>query len=135
VDGSYAATYRFHDRPRVESFSFVQHLGPKHGFDRVLLVSGDRESEVSYLAAQVGIREVHAEQKPEDKVAIVEAETARAKTLFIGDGINDAPALLAATVGLAFGHNSDITSEAAGAVIMESSIERVDEFFHIGRRL
>ena len=135
VDGRYAATYRFHDSPRDESASFVQHLKPKHGFERILLVSGDRESEVRYLAERVGIQEIHAGQKPEEKVAIVEAETKRAKTLFIGDGINDAPALMAATVGVAFGHNSDITTEAAGAVIMESSIERLDDFFHIGRRL
>jgi len=135
VNRRYAATYRFHDRPRDESYSFVQHLKPKHGFERVLLVSGDRESEVRYLAERVGIHEIHAGQKPEEKVAIVVAETQKAKTLFIGDGINDAPALMAATVGVAFGHNSDITTEAAGAVIMESSIERLDDFFHIGRRL
>ena len=135
LDGRYAATYRFHDSPRDESASFVQHLKPKHGFERVMLVSGDRESEVRYLAERVGIHEIHAGQKPEEKVEIVVAETKRAKTLFIGDGINDAPALMAATVGVAFGHNSDITTEAAGAVIMESSIERLDDFFHIGRRL
>jgi heavy metal translocating P-type ATPase len=135
VDGRYAATYRFHDSPRDESASFVQHLKPKHGFERIMLVSGDRESEVRYLAQRVGIQEIHAGQKPEEKVEIVMAETKRAKTLFIGDGINDAPALMAATVGVAFGHNSDITTEAAGAVIMESSIERLDDFFHIGRRL
>jgi heavy metal translocating P-type ATPase len=135
VDGRYAALYRFHDRPRDDSYSFVQHLKPKHGFERVMLVSGDRESEVRYLAELVGITEIHAGQRPEQKVAIVVEETKRAKTLFIGDGINDAPALMAATVGVAFGHNSDITTEAAGAVIMESSIERLDDFFHIGRRL
>jgi heavy metal translocating P-type ATPase len=134
VDGRYAALFRFRDRPRAESRSFVRHLGPKHGFTRVLLVSGDREAEVRYLAERVGIEEVHAGQTPEQKVEITRAETARAKTLFVGDGINDAPALMTATVGLAFGANSDVTAEAAGAVIMDSSIEKVDEFFHIGRR-
>ena len=135
VDGEYAATYRFHDRPRDESLSFVSHLGPRHNFRRVMLVSGDREAEVRYLAEQVGITELHAGCSPEEKAAIVTAEARRARTLFIGDGINDAPALVAATVGLAFGHNSDVTTEAAGAVIMDSSLEKVDEFFHIGRRM
>jgi heavy metal translocating P-type ATPase len=135
VDGKYAATYRFRDQPRHEGRSFVKHLAPKHDFRRVLLVSGDRESEVKYLADRVGIKEVFAEQSPEDKVNIVRRETQRAKTLFLGDGINDAPALLAATVGLAFGTGNEITGEAAGAVVMDTSLERVDEFMHISRRM
>jgi P-type E1-E2 ATPase len=100
-----------------------------------MLVSGDRESEVRYLAEQVGITEIHAGKSPEDKLAIVRSETQKAKTLFLGDGINDAPALMAASVGVAFGHHSDITSEAAGAVIMTTSLEKVDEFLHISRRM
>jgi P-type E1-E2 ATPase len=135
IDGAYAATYRFHDTPREDSRSFISHLGPRHRLERILLVSGDRESEVRYLAARVGIEEVHAARTPEEKVAITRAETERAPTLFIGDGINDAPALAAATVGLAFGHQSEITTEAAGAVIMDTSLERVDELFHIARRM
>jgi heavy metal translocating P-type ATPase len=135
IDGKYAATCRFRDEPRDEGASFIHHLRPKHGFDRVLLVSGDRESEVRYLAERVGIEEVYAGQSPEQKVEIVRRETARARTVFLGDGINDAPALIAATVGLAFGANSDVTSEAAGAVIMDSSLEKVDEFLHISRRM
>jgi heavy metal translocating P-type ATPase len=135
IDGRYAATFHFRDQPRAEGASFVRHLGPKHLFERVLIVSGDRESEVRYLAEQVGITEVRASQTPEQKVAIVRQETERANTVFLGDGINDAPALTAATVGLAFGQSSDITAEAAGAVIMDTSLERVDEFMHISRRL
>jgi P-type E1-E2 ATPase len=135
IDGRYAATLRFRDQPRAEGASFVRHLGPKHLFDRLMIVSGDRESEVRYLAEQVGIAEVHASQTPEQKVDIVRRETKRANTVFLGDGINDAPALTAATVGLAFGQNSDITAEAAGAVILDTSLEKVDEFLHISRRL
>ena len=135
VDGAYAATYRFRDAPRVEGVSFIGHLRPKHLFDKIMLVSGDRESEVRYLAELVGITEMHAGKSPEDKLAIVRNETQKAKTLFIGDGINDAPALMAASVGVAFGQNSDITSEAAGAVIMTASLEKVDEFLHISRRM
>jgi heavy metal translocating P-type ATPase len=135
IDGRYAATYRFRDEPRSEGASFIRHLGPHHRIDRVMIVSGDRESEVKYLAERVGIDEVRAEQSPEQKLEIVHEETARAPTIFVGDGINDAPALQIATVGIAFGQASDITGEAAGAVIMESSLRRVDQFLHIGHRM
>jgi heavy metal translocating P-type ATPase len=135
VAGRYAATIRFRDRPRADGPQFIRHLGRRHQFDRVMLVSGDRESEVRYLADQVGITEVRAGQTPEQKLAIVREETKKANTVFLGDGINDAPALTAATVGIAFGQNSDITAEAAGAVIMDSTLRKVDEFLHIGKRL
>src|SRR5207245_7033232 len=100
-----------------------------------MLVSGDRESEVQYLADSVGISEVWAGKSPEEKVAIVKQETALNKTLFVGDGINDAPALTAATVGVAFGSQSDIITEAADAVILETSLGKIDELMHIGRRM
>ena len=135
IDEAFAAALRFHDAPRHDSRVFVQHLTPMHQVNRVLLVSGDRESEVRYLARTVGISEIHAGQSPEQKVAIVREETSRARTLFVGDGINDAPAMQAATVGIAFGMNSDVAAEAADAVILESSLGKVDELMHIGRRM
>ncbi len=135
VDNQYAGAFRFHDAPRQDTKPFVHHLNPSHQVNRVLLVSGDRESEVRYLAKEVGITEVHAGQTPEQKVAIVEAETKRARTLFIGDGINDAPALMTATVGVAFGPNSDITSEAADVVILTTSLGKVDELIHVSHRM
>jgi heavy metal translocating P-type ATPase len=135
IDGRYAATYRFHDVPRPDSRGFVTHLGPRHGFRRVMLVSGDRDVEVRRLAAIVGIADVRSGMTPEEKVAVVRAETARAKTLFVGDGINDAPALMSATVGVAFGQQSDVTSEAAHVVVIDTSMSKVDELIHISRRL
>lgn len=135
IDGKFAGLLRFRDAPRAESRPFVLHLGRKHGIERVMIVSGDRESEVRYLAAEVGITEIHAGKKPEEKLAIVRQETAKAKTLFVGDGINDAPAMMAATVGIAVGRGSEVTAEAAGAVIMDEAITRVDEFLHISRRM
>ena len=135
IDDQYAATLRFRDEPRLDGALFINHLKPKHRFDRIMLVSGDRESEVRYLAEQIGIKEVYFSQIPEQKLELVRAETKRANTVFMGDGINDAPALTAATVGIAFGQHSDITAEAAGAVILDSSLQRVDEFLHISRRM
>ncbi len=135
IDERYAAALRFRDAPRAESRSFVRHLGPHHQFDRLMIVSGDRESEVRYLADEVGITEIYAEQSPEEKLAIVRKETAAAKTLYAGDGINDAPAMIAATVGMAIGQNSDVTAEAAGVVVMDNSLKKVDEFMHISLRM
>ncbi len=135
VDDNVQALYRFRDEPRHNTLSFIEHLGSKHKFSKVMIVSGDREEEVRHLAERVGISQIYGGKSPEEKVAIVAHETTLAPTLFMGDGINDAPALLAATVGVAFGHQSDITSEAAGAVIMDTSLEKVDEFFHIARRM
>jgi heavy metal translocating P-type ATPase len=135
IDGQLAAHYRFRDAPRAESKSFIRHLRPNHGVKKVMLVSGDREEEVKYLADYVGIAEVFAGKSPQEKVDIVIEETKKAKTAYLGDGINDAPALVVATVGIAFGRNSDVTAEAAGAVILESSLEKVDEFLHISKRM
>ena len=135
IDGAYAALFRFRDAPRKDTRPFMEHLKPRHDVARVMLVSGDRDSEVRYLAELAGIREVHSHASPEQKVAIVQAEAKRERTLFVGDGINDAPAMQAATVGIAFGVSSDVTSEAADAVILEASLAKVDELMHIGRHM
>jgi len=134
-DARLAAVFRFRDTPREESRPFIAHLGTRHGAKRVVLLSGDREEEVRYLAARVGISEALFSKSPEEKVAFVAAATKCEKTLFVGDGINDAPAMLMATVGVALGSNSDITSEAADAVVLDSSLERTDELIHISRRM
>jgi heavy metal translocating P-type ATPase len=135
IDDKLAAAFAFHDVPRPDSGNFLRHLPGLHRIDKLMLVSGDRESSVRYLAQSLGIGEVRAGQSPEQKVAIVAEETRRAKTLFIGDGINDAPALSTATVGVAFGPNNDVASEAADAVILSPSIAKIDELIHIGDRM
>ena len=135
LDGRYAATFRFRDEPRPEGKAFIHHLGGRHGIHHSMILSGDRQSEAEYLAARVGISDVRAGKSPEEKLAIVREETALRRTLYVGDGINDAPALMAATVGIAFGQNSDVTTKAAGAVIMDSSLRKVDELIHISRRM
>lgn len=132
-DQQYAATFRFRDMPRAESKSFINHLGPSHQFEKIMLISGDRESEVNYLGKLLNLTEVYASQTPEQKLSIVRHESTKAPTLFMGDGINDAPALTAATVGIAFGQYSDVTSEAAGVVIMDNTLQKVDILMHLSR--
>ncbi len=135
LDGKYAAVFRFHDEPRHETKRFIGHLKPRHQVTKVMLLSGDREAEVRYLAGKVGITEVLYGKSPEEKIEIVRAEALLGPVLFVGDGINDAPAMKAATVGLAFGQSNDITAEAADAVLLEPTLGKVDELMHIGRRM
>src|SRR5690625_111883 len=135
LDGRYAATLRFRDQPRGGAADFVAHLPGRHGVNRTMIISGDQESEVRYVADQVGISEVHAGISPEGKLDIVREVTGAERTLFLGDGINDAPAMTAATVGVAFGAAHDVTSEAADAVVLDSSLERLDDLIHIGERM
>ena len=135
VDGRLAGVIHFEDQPRHESKPFLHHLGAKHKIDEIILLSGDRPAEVSLFAAGMGISHVYGGKSPEEKVEIVREITAKRPTLYLGDGINDAPAMLNATAGVALGVNSDITSEAAGAVILQASLASVDELIHIGSRM
>lgn len=135
IDGVFAAALQFRDTPRTESKPFLSHLWPRHEIARIALVSGDRDAEVRHLAQAVGITDFHGSASPEEKVRIVEIESRKRKTIFVGDGINDAPAMKAATIGVAFGVSSDIISEAADAVILETSLTKIDELIHIGRRM
>lgn len=135
VDQRLAGLLRFRDEIRSESSNFIQHLKPLHGITRTLLVSGDREEEVRYLADMIGGLEIYAGQSPEQKVEITRRETTKGPTMFVGDGINDAPALAAATIGVAFGTANEVTSEAADIVVLDGSLQRVDELLHIGERM
>ncbi|MHB1743553.1 MAG: heavy metal translocating P-type ATPase [Acidobacteriaceae bacterium] len=134
-DGALAGVLRFLDEPRGESRPFLAHLGPNHAITEIVLLSGDRPAEVAQFASSMGLTHVYGGMSPEQKLDVVRQLTAEAPTLYLGDGINDAPAMMAATAGVALGVNSDITTEAAGAVILQSSLASVDELMHIGRRM
>ena len=131
INKKVAGIIYFRDTLRQEGYSFINHLIPTHHFDKIIILSGDRASEVNYLAKQLKVKDIFSNQSPEQKVEVVQKETALAPTLFMGDGINDAPALAIATVGLAFGHENIVASEAAGAVILDNSLAKVDELIHI----
>jgi heavy metal translocating P-type ATPase len=135
VDEALAGIMRFHDEPRHESKSFLSHVRARHGLEKIVLLSGDRPSEVAAFGRSMGIAQVYGGKSPEEKLQIVRDLTAKGPTLYLGDGINDAPAMLNSTAGVALGVSSDITSEAAGAVILQSSLLSVDTLIHIGRRM
>jgi heavy metal translocating P-type ATPase len=135
LDNKLAGVVHFQDEPRSESKSFLSHLDSKHSISKIILLSGDRAPEVALFAERMGITEAYGGKSPEEKVELVRKATLQGRTLYIGDGINDAPAMMAATAGIALGVNSDITSEAAGAVILQSSLVSVDQLMHIGRRM
>jgi P-type E1-E2 ATPase len=101
-----------------------------------MLLSGDRPSNARGAAAAAGIHEVVADLLPEGKVEIVRRlVTAGDAVLMVGDGTNDAPALAAATVGVALaGHGGGVTAEAAGVVVLADDLRRVPEAIRIARR-
>jgi len=134
-DNQLVAAFHFFDAPRQDTRLFLDHLGPRHGGRRTVLLTGDQEAAAQQLAAQVGIKEVLAAQSPEQKLDFIREANKQGPTLYVGDGINDGPALAAATVGIAFGSTSNVTGAAASAVVLEPSLAKIDELLHLGIRL
>jgi len=136
VDGRLAGTIEFADRLRHQVPSLMQRLAVL-GVTETVMLTGDRESSAEVIAAHAGIRTVRANLLPADKVAAVEELKRRYGTVvMVGDGINDAPALVAATVGIAMGaHGTAISAEAADVVLLVDDIARVGDAMAISRRM
>ena len=104
------------------------------GLNRLVMLTGDRAEPAREVATVLGLDEVYAEQSPADKVAAVRAERDRAVTVMVGDGINDAPALAAATVGVAMGaRGATASSEAADIVLTTDRLDRLADAMDIAR--
>lgn len=124
VDGSIVAVYGMDDPVRAESVETIQNLR-RLGVRRTIMVSGDRSETVAAVAQSVGVDEFRANFHPEQKLALLREEKLKATgtVIAVGDGINDAPALAAADVGVAMGaRGATAASEAADVVILEDSI-------------
>jgi heavy metal translocating P-type ATPase len=105
------------------------------GITRIVLLSGDRQDVAQTVGALLGADVILSEHTPEQKVQAVLNERARAVTVMVGDGVNDAPALAAADVGIAMGaRGATASSEAADAVIVVDRLGRVAEALLIARR-
>ncbi|MDS1272362.1 heavy metal translocating P-type ATPase [Lipingzhangella sp. LS1_29] len=134
VDGHVAGVLLLDDPLRPEAPRTFRLLR-RAGITRTVMITGDRQVVADAIADVVGADEVHAEQSPDDKVAVVRRESDRAATVMVGDGINDAPALASAGVGVALGaRGATASSEAADIVITVDRLERLAETLAIARR-
>lgn len=123
------------DTIRPEAAKTIQRL-KQIGIQNIIVVSGDRQLTTSYVAQQLGISEVYAELLPEDKVTVIRRLKRQYQTVaMVGDGINDAPALATASVGIAMGTTgSDIALETADIVLMADRLEKLVATIDLGRR-
>lgn len=136
VDGRLAGRIEFADPLRPQVPSLIQRL-PSLGVAETVMLTGDREETANFIATQAGIRTVRANLLPADKVAAVQELRRRYRSvIMVGDGINDAPALAAATVGIAMGeHGTAISAEAADIVLLVDDISRVGDAMAISGRM
>ena len=123
VDGEPAGVLVFEDRVRPDAPRMVRALRAA-GLRRVVLATGDRPDAAEAVGHIVGVDAVHADQDPAEKLALVRQEQARAPTVMVGDGINDAPALAAAGVGVALAARGTTASSEAADVVL--TVDRVD---------
>lgn len=132
IDGRYAATVSISDPIRPESPGAIATM--KADGLRVMMVTGDRKETAQHIASELGIDEIHAETKPGDKLEIVkDLQVAQKRVAMTGDGINDAPALTQADVGIAVGSGTDIAIESADIVMMNDDLRSVPASLEIGR--
>ena len=134
VDGSIAGALVMQDPVRADTPRALRILRMA-GITRIVLLSGDRREVANAVGGALGADVVLSEQSPEQKVQAVLNERARGVTVMVGDGVNDAPALAAADVGIAMGaRGATASSEAADAVIVVDRLDRVAEALLIARR-
>ncbi|OBH90472.1 heavy metal translocating P-type ATPase [Mycobacterium sp. E2733] len=133
VDGRPAGAVLLRDPLRRHAPRTLRRLR-EAGLNRLVMLTGDRAEPAREVAAVLGLDEVYAEQSPADKVAAVRTEKDRAVTVMVGDGVNDAPALAAATVGVAMGaRGATASSEAAGIVLTTDRLDRLADAMDIAR--
>ncbi|RUM92160.1 MAG: cadmium-translocating P-type ATPase [Thiomicrospira sp.] len=102
---------------------------------RIVMLTGDNQKTAQRIATELGIDEVRAELKPEDKVIAVQELMKEGPTLMVGDGVNDAPALATATCGMAMGAaGSDAAIEAADIALMADDLSKIEEAMQIGQK-
>lgn len=133
IDGHYAGTILLADAIRDSAQSAIAGL-KKLGL-RTMMLTGDQETAARAVAAELGIDEVHAGLLPDDKLAIIDAQRTAGRTIaMIGDGVNDAPALAHATVGIAMGSGTDIAQESSDVVLISSDLNDLAHTVRVAKR-
>jgi len=138
IDKNYAGYIKISDEIKEDSIEAVKEL-KELGIDNVIMLTGDNKFSADYIAGKIGITSSHSELLPEDKVKLMEKiikdSSGGKKVAFVGDGINDAPVIMRADVGIAMGGlGSDAAVEAADIVLMEDHPSKVAEAIKIARK-
>lgn len=132
AQGRYIGRLILEDVLKPEALNAVQTLQDRGV--HVAMISGDRQSAAQRVADDLGIIDVHANLRPDEKVMAVNALKSRGKVAFVGDGINDAPALATAEIGIAMGNGTDVAVEAADVVLVSGNPAGVARALVISRR-
>jgi len=135
ISGVVSAMLVFEDRLRPEARATLNRLRAM-GINKIIMLTGDSPETAGVIAQQVGIDDFSARLVPEQKLEKVQDLSATSTVMMVGDGINDAPALATAAVGIALGgHGAGIATDAADIVITVENVERVADIITIGRRM
>ncbi len=134
LDGAYIGSLSVSDDIKPSAAEAVRQL-KRCGIKKAVMLSGDRADAAESIGKAIGLDEVHAQLLPQDKVARMQLLNGEGRTLYTGDGINDAPVLAAANVGVAMGGlGSDAAIETADVVIMDDDLSRLPFAVSVGRK-
>ncbi|KWE29970.1 heavy metal translocating P-type ATPase [Burkholderia territorii] len=134
VDGVMIGAIRMADQVRLETPRALRLL-KREGVKRLVMLTGDRRDIACAVGELLGVTDVRAEQTPADKLAAIQAARSEGVTIMVGDGVNDAPALAAADVGIAMGaRGAAASSEAADVVLLVDRLDRLVDAIRIARR-
>ena len=135
VDGAVSATFFMAATPQEGAAAAIKALADA-GIRRLVMLTGDRESEAQAVAETVGLREFAADLRPEDKRDRIRGlQEGNTVTAFVGDGVNDAPVLAEADIGIAMGLGSPAAIETADAVLVSGGLSRLPEAIRLSRRV
>jgi cation transport ATPase len=134
VDGVMIGAIQMADQVRLEAPRALRLL-KREGVERLIMLTGDRRDIAQAVGELLGVTDVRAEQTPTDKLAAIQAARKEGVTIMVGDGVNDAPALAAADVGIAMGaRGAAASSEAADVVLLVDRLDRLVDAMRIARR-